>query len=151
MFIDPGSKSSGWALFVEGKLIQHGTIACREPKAVVHERLFDIYMKYRNLGFTEIPEAIHFERLNKRCHHYVMWSIGAIMVALLDQGLSEAECFDDISPGSWQKTVGWKSQAGKLTLGPELEKFRRRSKTEDQLAAIGMGMHWQAKKERRSG
>lgn len=128
VYIDPASISTGWALFENGKLIQSGTIAV-DKKLSVFLRLFQIYKAYKKLRLA--PNEIHIEQLVRNTHIYTHWSVSVIALALFRRNVKVDA---DIPIASWQKFTEWKENK------TPLKSYIRRTKSEDELAAIGMGL-----------
>ena len=135
MFVDPASISTGWALFQGKRLIASGTIAVDKT---LHWslRLHEIARAYKQLPFTNIDE-VHIERLVRNTHIYTHYSVGVISSILC---LYSDSVEADVSITSWQKAVDWKDKRKKLT------PYKRRVESEDELAAIGMGLYWLSEK-----
>jgi len=101
----------------------------------IFARLRCLYYKYRSLyydhrkrfGFDQAD--VHIEQLPRQCHHYTHWSVGVIGVAFEDDNI-----LADLPVQSWQKYAEWKGE--RLPLKPYLESVS----TDDELAAIGMGL-----------
>lgn len=135
LFIDPASKSSGWALFEDKTLLTHGTIAV-DPKLPVFERLRDLGNLYFQLPVGRVDE-VHIEQLVRNTHIFTHYSV-AIIGAALQQGYKDnARTVDaDVPISSWQAYTRWHKD--KEILKP----YIRLVESEDQLAAIGMGLYW---------
>lgn len=135
LFVDPGSRSTGWALFENNKFVRSGTITNKSPN--VFARLWAFWSAYKTLGEDLHPDEVHIERMNYKTHFYCTWSAGLIGTALHAAGVPKVE--QDISPGTWQKAVDWKG-------GQEaLLEHRERVDSLDELAAISMGIYWGTK------
>ena len=144
LFIDPASVSTGWATLVNGVICEHGTIDVNKKYpanrrlALLRDRYFSLVQQLElamSQRFGEISEIefCHIERMNYRVHFLVSWSIGAIVSAISGYGI---DCDADISPTAWQKTVDWKGKRGPLRA------YINEVQSEDELAAIGMAIHW---------
>lgn len=131
LFIDPASISTGWALFSDDELIKSGTIATNK-KDNVFDRLNYIYKEYRKLKFENLTE-VHIEQLVRNTHIYTHWSVSVIAMALYVTGRFIAA---DVSISSWQKETSWK------TTKDPLKAYKGRVSSEDELAAIGMGVYY---------
>jgi Holliday junction resolvasome RuvABC endonuclease subunit len=127
LYIDPASISSGWALFEDGVLINSGTIAV-DKKDNVFIRLCKIYKSYR-----KVPKVgeVHIEQLVRNTHIYTHWSVSVIAIALHHSGCNISA---DIPIASWQKYTDWQGKKAPL------HSYTGRVKSEDELAAIGMGL-----------
>jgi len=131
LFIDPASISTGWALFNERKFVASGTIDI-DNELPVFKRLSALYRQYKQTATIKLDE-VHIEQLPRNCHVYTHWSVGVIGSSLADI------CSDiraDIPIQSWQKFCEWKSKRTPLV------SYQGRVKSEDELAAIGMGLYW---------
>jgi hypothetical protein len=137
LFIDPASRSSGWALFSGQTYLKSGTILI-DSKPRIAERLNRLFKRYQELELN--VDEVHVEDVprSRTCHIYVHYSIGVILAALA----AKASVFKvDIPVKAWQKHVDWEGNQ------EALEAFKGRSKSEDELAAIGMGLWYLAKEE----
>lgn len=104
LFIDPASNSTGWALFIDGVCTDSGTIEA--SKGPVFKRLIDIHAQYKELGSRIKPDEVRFERMNRVVNVAVIWSVGAIGVALkLGHWPAniKSEYSEQISPSTWKK------------------------------------------------
>lgn len=128
LYVDPASISSGWALFENGRLIRSGTVAT-DKRDNVFVRLYKIYKGYKKLGLK--PDEIHIEQLVRNTHIFTHWSVSIIALGLFHD---DVQVDADIPISSWQKFTDWKE-----TKEP-LQAYKRRVSSEDELAAIGMGL-----------
>lgn len=128
LYVDPASISSGWALFVDGQLQQSGTVLA-DKKANVFKRLYQIYSGYKKLGIK--ADEVHIEQLVRNTHIYTHWSVSVIALGLFH---SNVQVGADIPIASWQKFTEWKEER------TPLQTYKRRVSSEDELAAIGMGL-----------
>lgn len=128
VYVDPASISSGWALFVDGKLQQSGTVLA-DKKANVFKRLYQIYCGYKKLGIK--ADEVHIEQLVRNTHIFTHWSVSVIALGLFH---SNVQVDADIPISSWQKFVDWKEERAAL------KTYQKRVSSEDELAAIGMGL-----------
>jgi Holliday junction resolvasome RuvABC endonuclease subunit len=142
LFIDPASWSTGWAYFVNGQYADSGTIAVPKPtgktRISAEERIRIIHDEYKELNSDLIIDEVHIEKFGGRPSHMLHWAVGAIAVAF-DYDVSVRQ---DIPVKSWQKFAGWNSKGKKLKVGKQLKPYLQLVHSEDQLAAIGMGMYW---------
>lgn len=129
LYVDPASISTGWALFSDGKLIKSGTIAV-DKKLPVFVRLYQIYKTYRKLRLK--PDEVHIEQLVRNTHIYTHWSVSVIALGLFHSNVTVGA---DIPIASWQKFVDWKEERKPLA------SYKRWVQSEDELAAIGMGLY----------
>lgn len=128
LYVDPASISTGWALFIDGTLQQSGTIVA-DKKDNVFKRLYQIYVGYRKLGIK--PDEVHIEQLVRNTHIYTHWSVSVIALGLFHR---DVQVDADIPISSWQKFTEWKEER------TPLQAYKRRVSSEDELAAIGMGL-----------
>lgn len=131
LFIDPASKSSGWALFKGKKLLKSGTV---EVKGQVWDRLAALSWRYTHLfsGKTWVDcQEAHIEQFGGRPHRYLVFSVGVIGAAVANIA---TEVEQDIPVSSWQKYCDWKGK------GLILDPYRDKVDSEDELSAIGMGL-----------
>jgi len=128
LYVDPASISSGWALFEDGKLVTSGTVAV-DKKMNVFLRLHHIYKAYKKLRLS--PHEIHIEQLVRNTHIYTHWSVSVIALGMFRRNV---QVDADVPISSWQKFTDWKEERGPL------KTYQRRVSSEDELAAIGMGL-----------
>jgi len=133
IYVDPASISTGWALFEDGQLVDSGTIAV-DKKLPVFIRLYKIYKEYRKLRIK--ADEVHIEQLVRNTHIFTHWSVSVIALGLFHNNV---QVDADIPIASWQKFVDWKEE--KAPLAP----YKRRVQSEDELAAIGMGLYHTAR------
>ncbi len=139
LFIDPASKSTGWALFdADGVLKESGTIVAEESSDVF-TRLSDLYSQYYQLRVCRKIREVHIEQLVRNTHIYTHWSVGVIGAAL--RQFTDTEVYADISISSWQKFAEWKGEREPLAA----DVFEVDS--EDELAARAMGRFWFAERK----
>lgn len=91
--IDPASRSMGWAYFMNGSLIDSGTV---EAKGDVHQRLAVMYHFVEEFDIDAM--AIEFIG-GARAHRYLSWACGAIAAAQPDVPLIE------VKTNLWKKFV----------------------------------------------
>lgn len=142
LFIDPGSKSLGWALFRDdGSFVEAGTLAAKGKDAF--KRLSEIYgqvvtlAKKVDLG----PEdEVHIETLNYGTHYMCIWSVGLAGGVLSSYG---ALVEQDVYIKSWQKSADWAKtqEMWREVHGPQV------FDSEDAWAAYHMGIYWIRKRE----
>ncbi|NDG29308.1 hypothetical protein EB118_04295 [bacterium] len=128
LYVDPASISSGWALFVNGQLQDSGTVLA-DKKANVFKRLYQIYSGYKKLGIK--ADEVHIEQLVRNTHIFTHWSVSVIALGVFHSGV---QVDADIPISSWQKFTEWKEERTPLQI------YKRRVGSEDELAAIGMGL-----------
>lgn len=132
LFIDPASISTGWALFDDKKLVVSGTIAVdKRPK--VNMRLHTLEKAYREMLARYHPEEVHIELLVRTVHIHTLWSVG-MLVTVCSNFCNNVNA--DIPISSWQKYTNWKTTKARL------KTYKGRVESEDQLAAIGMGLYY---------
>jgi hypothetical protein len=135
LFIDPASKSTGWALFRDKKFDVSGTIQA-EANLPAFERLWQLQCSYEFLKemFKGEIDEVHIEKMVAKTAIECKWSVGVIgsvfgCIAHVDDG---------VPIQSWQKFCDWKGDRQKL------RRYYKRVHSEDELAAIGMGL-WYVK------
>lgn len=155
LFIDPGSVSTGYAFFKGMEMLQSGTIKARGTK---FERMADLYNKYYALMHVALgnmkPDEVLLETLpvctnpkiafNMKPMYY---SVGAITAAVQGRCEHIRIIEDKLYPSQWQKYIGWdktKTTALKQphTMHVDVEGYRRRVRSLDELAAIAMGVFY---------
>lgn len=134
IFIDPASISTGWALFKGPKLVAHGTVAV-DRKLPIFKRLSAVYRQYAQSKIN--VEEVHIEQLVRNTHIFTHWSVAVIGLAFTDRCASVEA---DIPIQSWQAHVRWKTDQAPLSA------FKGSVHSEDELAAIGMGLYYTEKK-----
>lgn len=128
LYVDPASISSGWALFENGKLVDSGTVAV-DKKLPIFLRLYHIFKAYKRLRLS--PHEIHIEQLVRNTHIYTHWSVSIIAISMFRRNV---QVDADIPIASWQKFADWKGKK------KPLENYKGWVRSEDELAAIGMGL-----------
>lgn len=106
MFIDPGSRSSGWAVFEGAELVRHGTVTLKGKD--VDERMRGLWQAYRQIAEREKPEAVFIERMNRRVHRYCLWASNLTRTVFSIYGGKPK--FEEISPGTWKKYLSESGQ-----------------------------------------
>lgn len=139
LYVDPASISSGWALFEDGELIDSGTVAV-DKKMNVFLRLHHIYKAYKKLRLS--PNEIHIEQLVRNTHIYTHWSVSVIALGMFRRNV---QVDADIPISSWQKFTDWKGNKAPL------KDYKRWVRSEDELAAIGMGLWHTARTSEANG
>jgi Holliday junction resolvasome RuvABC endonuclease subunit len=147
IFIDPAGRSTGWAIFNDTEYVESGTIAVQLTKeedklkgddrlvsALGRIRIISIryYQLLSNLGY--LVEEAFIERLMTATSIHCHWAVGSISSALYSAGVKRVS--PTISVTSWQKEVDWKGKRGKL------KPWIKMVDSEDELAAIGMGLYY---------
>lgn len=137
LFIDPASISSGWAYFKSQKLEAHGSVVIAQ-KMEPFLRLMQVYYSYLELANSDMGQRIqevHIEQLPRRCHIYTHYSVAVAGIAFAS---SDCQVWGDIPVKAWQKHTDWHGERAMLK-GYDVQ-------TEDELAAIGMGLYYVNKK-----
>jgi hypothetical protein len=117
--------------------MQSGTFVV-DRKKNIFRRLCEVFAHYRDIVDCDIDE-VHIEQLVRNTHIYTHWSVAVIGIALyLQCGSVDA----NIPIQSWQKHNGWRKAKGGVEVGKVLETYRKKVSSEDELAAIGMGLFW---------
>lgn len=145
IFIDPASRSSGWAIFHGKSLVQHGTVEAHDKKDSIEFRLRDVMMKYMDVVNCHADmyetkfESCHIEQLVRMTHIYTHWSVGVIMAAVLSTDHVH-KVAADIPISSWEKYTQWNTD--KAPIYKALQSSTKKIASEDELAAIGIGLYW---------
>lgn len=135
MFIDPATYNTGWALFEDGKLLKSGAIIV---DGHLCDRMLELKNRYAALAAELKPDKFYIERMNQSVF-IVIWSVAVIVLGMAEGGVRfDKQAEIQISPNSWQQTVRWKQTDSML-------EYRGIVKSIDELAAIGMGLHYYAK------
>lgn len=125
LFIDPASKSTGWALYENKKCIKHGTIIALGN---IGDRLYSLYIDYEDLFSIYKPKEIHIEQFGGRPHRYLIMSVGILFAAGHRFNVTQ-----DIAVKTWQKWCCWSEIKDKWQVKKDF-------KSEDEWAAYQMGM-----------
>lgn len=136
LFVDPGSKSSGWALFEGSELTDSGTVEADQKEDSFH-RLSDMYLAYFELGSEIRPDEVHIENFRKNLAIQLHHSVGAISAALACWSPLVAQ---DCWMSSWQR---WHGYSKKKELPANLAGYKISST--DELEAIAIGLWWIAR------
>jgi len=91
--------------------------------------------RYQRLDLT--IQEVHIEQLVRNTHIYTHYSVCAAGIAFVSEHVSVDA---DIPIQSWQAHCEWKGKRAPL------EAYKERVSTEDELAAIGMGLWYVATK-----
>lgn len=137
LFIDPASISSGWAYFRNQKLEAQGSVVV-DKKLPPFVRLMQVYYSYLELANNApgpLIQEVHIEQLPRRCHIYTHYSVAVAGIAFAS---SDCQVWGDIPVKAWQKYTDWHGERAMLK-GYTVQ-------TEDELAAIGMGLYYVNKK-----
>jgi Holliday junction resolvasome RuvABC endonuclease subunit len=129
LFIDPASKSTGWALFSDSGLVHHGSVVA--PEGDPSERLLWLFERYAAIAGLYKPDEVVIERMNFTVAYVVVWSAGVILTAIR-KGAPQAPQHQ-MSPATWKKyldSLGLKRSHVAAMFGCE---------TEDEATAILMG------------
>jgi hypothetical protein len=140
--IDPGSKSTGWALFVNGEYYKSGSIFSIERKTTIQRRLHDIREEYVSIK-NKIKEkeieliAVYLEKLNHRTHYYTIFSSGVITEAFWEVPI----VYDMVPATQWKKYHGFKPKDKGFVIN---EYFKKQypnviTSSDDEVEAILMG------------
>ena len=133
IFIDPASISSGWACFDGTDLINHGGI---KVDGDTFARLRTIYQEYERIAEEYQPDEVHIEKFKI----FRTWSYAKLIGSVFIIGAAfagTAQVDNDIHVKQWMSFAGY--QKGFAGIG-RLEQYNDQVETEDQLAAIGMGI-----------
>lgn len=135
LFIDPASISSGWALFIGKTLFVSGTVKVSVKSQF--DRLAAVGMEYQKIGSKFRPQEVHIEQFGGRPHHILHWAVGLIGTTLKT---ATNKVGQDVPVSAWQKEMDWKNSREPLTA------YLDKVDSEDELAAIGMGLYWVRRK-----
>jgi len=145
LFIDPGSKSLGYAIFEDNELVESGTIKSTASKKVGY-RLQEIRKGLKKATSRWKFDEVHIEKLNYRTHYYVMWCVGVVVELY---GNSE-HISDDIAVTSWKSFYKLKQsdKGDKVKMKfREIKEFREiELSSDDQMEAILQGYFYLNKK-----
>jgi Holliday junction resolvasome RuvABC endonuclease subunit len=131
LFVDPGSRSSGWAYFEGDEFIRSGTFEATKDVAAFH-RIAELYLDYFELGSELCPDEVHIENFRKNLAIQLHHSVGAIAAALGNFApVIEQDCW----MGSWQRFHGYSK---KEELPKHLKSYIIESV--DELEAIAIGL-----------
>ena len=103
----------------------------------VYERIALIHKLYTELQFPVAIDEVHIEQLVRNTHIFTHYSVGAIGMSFVDRC---RHIKADIPFSSWQAHCEWKANK------TPLEAYKGQVRSEDELAAIGMGLYWLAKR-----
>lgn len=157
LFIDPGTTSTGWAVFDRWALVDSGTVAV--TAAVRKLEAFDriayirrcyvrlLQTKFRNVTFGEC----HIERMNRQVHISVCWSVGMFGELMTNHSTKVDQ---EISPTAWQKYVGWSvdDKTDEVTVThPIAIQQQKLASSKDQLTAVCMGLYFIAQLDGSNG
>ena len=115
-----------------------GSVQVDKKDRVIFSRLYKVFKAYKSITDLGIDE-VHIEQLVRNTHIYTHWSVAVIGLALY---LQCANVDGDIPIKSWQKYVEWekvKDPKG-IKVGKKLGAYQEKVGSEDELAAIGMGL-----------
>ena len=138
LFIDPGSKSMGWAIFEGKELVQSGTVKCKGSDSI-DKRLYAMAKSLKkSLEDWDKFDEINVERLNSRTHHFALWSVGMIASVV---GNKTEKFREHPSPAQWKKPIGLKFNDKGEAVRLVFEKLYPGIVTEsdDEMEAILMG------------
>lgn len=133
LFIDPASRSTGWAYFEQGVLREHGTVESSLPLAIA--RLSELYQAYLKLGECLQPGVVVVEQMNRSVNYLVVWSAAVLNMAIYDSQTSGFVCTDF----KQQSPSTWKAWLTKNNIDRQSLLFGFTCKSEDEATAIAMG------------
>lgn len=132
MFVDPGTNSTGWAMFEGEELIDSGTITA--TKGQMFDRILTICNQFKSVSACHRPDEVVFERMNRMVNVAVIWAVGAIGLAIKLGNPSSvilSESKHQISPSSWKKFE---------RLNGVWNTHRQNADSEDEVVAILIGL-----------
>jgi len=134
LFIDPGSISSGWALFQGDLLVKSGTFK-QNPKQDAFHRCAQMYLDYFELGDSIQPlDEVHLEQFRKNLAmglHYAVGTIASAMSLYCD--VVKQDCW----MATWQRHHGYSK---KTEMPIHLDKYTQLVQSTDELEAIAIGL-----------
>lgn len=114
--IDASTKSSGWAIFEDSKLIDYGCITASSTDLIkrihkVVDGLDEIFKKYKieKVVLEEVRPEMGLQ--NIQTHRALMWLQGAIATMVHDNYGTKIT-FEYVYPSSWRAALGIKTGAG---------------------------------------
>ena len=139
LFIDPGSTSAGWALYVGNEKVSSGTVSAKGKNQF--SRLAEILNGFRmtfDLNFTgRTPiEEVHIETLNYKTHYACIWSVGVLGTLFAAHG---AVVSQDLFITAWQKYNNWTEE--------KVDWAAHGCQSEHEFAAVCMGRWWLSTQE----
>lgn len=135
IFIDPGSISSGWAIFKnEGEGWVYEISGTVKAKGDAFSRMGQMWAAYHKIATDYQPFEAHIERLNYKTHFYCIWSAGVIGGALASIGTCAVH--QDVSPGTWKKHVGYENPASDFH-----KNYAHKTSSLDEQVAIAIGLY----------
>jgi hypothetical protein len=136
VFIDPGSKSCGWALFEDGEFLEAGTLTSKQKNPFT--RLGEIYDQAVQIAQEKNPEEARIEILNYKTNYVCIWAVAVIGVAFAKNGVTVSQ---EIPIKSWQSFANWAMIEDGWREVTEPQTFD----SEDAYAAYWMGLWWLTK------
>lgn len=133
LFIDPASRSSGWAQFLDGKFEKAWTLSFKDKDQF--QRLVKIRETIKQLIKPGDVDEAHIETMNYGVHYACIWSVGVIGETLASMGI---KVYQDIPVSAWQKASDWKNIQHMWNEVHAPKVFE----SEDEWAAYHMGIYW---------
>jgi hypothetical protein len=134
LFVDPGSKSAGWAFFIDGSFHSAGSLTSKHKDGF--QRLGVISENFRKIVSDLSPNEVHFETLNYRTHYICIWAVGSLGAIAASCGVQTVA--QDVYIKSWQKHCNWEEIQYKWEEVDRPWVFD----TEDAWAAYWQGIWW---------
>lgn len=103
IFIDPASRSSGWAQFIGPKFEKAWTFELKDKDPFV--RLHQLSSLVHNFVVDGSVQEAHIETMNYGVHYACIWSVGVIGATLARKDIKVEQ---DIPVKAWQKDANWK-------------------------------------------
>lgn len=138
VFVDPASRSAGYAVYDDEKLIESGTLLAVGDDEV--ERMVQLWAGFKKVAERIKPEELYVERMNYQVHYLVQWAVGIVKTVFAIYGGTKVH--GDVSPNSWKAFL--KREA--LTLGGI--KAMNDTSSDDEAVAIGLGLWFFDKRKR---
>lgn len=135
LFVDPGTKSVGVALYDKKKLIDSATLTAVDSKSSFHRMLHivDQMFEFINKNDVSMVDETHLEQLVRMTHIMVHWSVGAIGTAAASVSRTVEA---DIPIQSWK--LFSRSEKG-IALN---RKYKNLVKSGDEMCAIIFGAYY---------
>ena len=145
LFIDPGTRSLGFSVFVDNVLEDSGTVLATFSKKVPL-RLKEIRSELKKRLDRWYFDEVHIEKLNRKTHYYVIWCVGMLVELFGYAKLVD----DDIAVPSWKSFYGLKQRDKGAKVREKFEEIEAFSAvnitSDDQLEAILLGYFYLNKK-----
>lgn len=108
--IDQASKTIGWSIFVDGKLIEHGKKDFTNPNVIkrITELRDWVYITMTTNNINEvILEDIQMQNGNVSTYKILAYVLGTLEVLMVDKNMK----YRILAPSSWRSTLNIKGRA----------------------------------------